>query len=60
MNDFMEEAKAKMDKLRDEAQEKIDSSHSEPDENGVVTSDDGTAKGQSWSSSSSTHREYGN
>jgi hypothetical protein len=25
-----------------------------------VTSDDGTAKGQSWSSSSSTHREYGN
>ena len=60
MSDFMEEAKEKMEHLRQEAQDKIDSSHNEPDEDGVVVSDDGTATGQSWSSSSSTHREYGN
>jgi hypothetical protein len=48
---FMDDAREQMEHLREEANEKLAKAEAErgPDEDGVVTSDDGTTKGTSWS-----------
>ena len=55
---FMDDIKKEMEATREEAEEKIDKARAErgPDENGVVVSDDGTAREQSWEESSFTER----
>jgi hypothetical protein len=55
---FMDDAKQQMEQMRDEAEAKIDEARAEhgEDENGEVVSDDGTARGRSWSESSVTER----
>jgi hypothetical protein len=54
----MDDIKKEMEATRAEADEKIDKARAErgPDENGVVVSDDGTAREQSWEESSFTER----
>ena len=55
---FMDDIKKEMEATRAEADEKIEKARAErgPDENGVVVSDDGTAREQSWEESSFTER----
>jgi hypothetical protein len=47
---FMDDIKKEMEATRDEADAKLDKARAErgADENGVVVSDDGTAREQSW------------
>ena len=55
---FMDDIKKEMEATREEAESKIDQARAErePDENGVIVSDDGTAREQSWEESSFTER----
>jgi hypothetical protein len=55
---FMDDIKKEMEATRGEAEEKLDKARAEKgaDENGVVVSDDGTAREQSWDESSFTER----
>lgn len=55
---FMDDIKKEMEATRAEAEEKIEKARAEKgaDENGVVVSDDGTAREQSWEESSFTER----
>jgi hypothetical protein len=54
----MDDIKKEMEATRAEAEEKLDQARAEKgaDENGVVVSDDGTAREQSWEESSFTER----
>jgi hypothetical protein len=56
---FMDDIKKEMEATRDEASDKLDKARAEKgeDENGVVVSDDGTAREQSWSNSSVEYHE---
>jgi hypothetical protein len=55
---FMDDIKKEMEATREEAEGKLDKAREErgADENGVVVSDDGTAREQSWEDSSFTER----
>jgi hypothetical protein len=55
---FMDDIKKEMEATREEAEGKLDKARAErgPDEDGVVVSDDGTAREQSWEESSFTER----
>lgn len=55
---FMDDIKKEMEATREEAEGKLDKARAEhgADENGVVVSDDGTAREQSWEESSFTER----
>lgn len=50
----LDDARERIESLREEADEKLNSSEKGPDSDGVVTSDDGQAHGRSWSNSSET------
>ncbi len=55
---FMDDIKKEMEATRAEAEDKIEKARAEhgADEDGVVVSDDGTAREQSWEESSFTER----